>query len=74
MYSQWVPLLTDANFHGADLTGASIESVDFENADLTDAILSEAQVSSLDLVEFKDPQYCIYDGLANQKVKWYHTR
>ena len=37
----------DANFAGADLSNATVESVDFEGADLTDAILVGAQVSPI---------------------------
>jgi uncharacterized protein YjbI with pentapeptide repeats len=33
-----------ANFSGADMTNATVESVDFEGADLTDAVLSGVQV------------------------------
>ena len=34
----------DANFRGADLSNATVESVDFEGADLTGAVLTGAQV------------------------------
>ena len=51
----------DANFRGADLSNAVIESVDFEGADLTGAVLSEVQVA-------KSPLILVTPGLLSEQT------